>query len=184
MAQLEVFRPLVVPGCRTYCGPKSIRHWATSSTAGPVCDEAQWAALARLVGGEALAADPRLGTPAGRKAHEDELEATVAAWARGLAAQEAERSCRLRASPRMSSPPRRTSAATRRSPPSAAFVAQPEPRGRVEIVEASRLRLSSTPAQLDRSAPPIGRDTAAILRDFAGYHEAKINALVATGALR
>jgi len=149
-----------------------------------VCDEAQWAALARLVGGEALAADPRLATPAGRKAHEDELEAAVAAWARGLAAPEAEAILQAAGVPAHVVATAEDFCSDPQIAALGCLVAQPEPRGGVAIVEASRFRLSSTPAQLDRSAPLIGRDTAAILRDFAGYDEAKITALFAAGALR
>jgi len=40
-----------------------------------------WKRLARLIGGEALAADTRFHTPAGRNAHREELLAQVRAWA-------------------------------------------------------------------------------------------------------
>ncbi len=45
-----------------------------------VRSDAEWARLAPLLG--EAAADPRFATQAGRKAHEDELEAIVSAWTR------------------------------------------------------------------------------------------------------
>ena len=43
-------------------------------------DDGEWRRLATLIGGPALAADPRFTDFAGRKRHEDELEAIVSAW--------------------------------------------------------------------------------------------------------
>jgi crotonobetainyl-CoA:carnitine CoA-transferase CaiB-like acyl-CoA transferase len=54
----------------------------------------------------------------------------------------------------------------------------------VPVVEASRFRLSATPGRLDRSAPPLGRDNVQVLRDFAGYDAARIDALFEGGVLR
>ena len=45
-----------------------------------VTDDAQWAGLCRAIGRPELAADERFRTAAGRKAHEDELDTTIAAW--------------------------------------------------------------------------------------------------------
>jgi benzylsuccinate CoA-transferase BbsF subunit len=149
-----------------------------------VCDDAQWRALAQLVGGEALAADPRLANLAGRKAHEDEVEAAVEAWTLGMALREAEAALQVLGVPAHVAA---TSDDFCVDPQIAALghlIAQPEPRGRVGVVEASRLRLSATPARLDRSAPAVGRDTAQVLREFAGYDEAKIAALFEAGVLR
>jgi benzylsuccinate CoA-transferase BbsF subunit len=47
----------------------------------------QWRALARVMGEPAWAADPRLATLAGRKAHEAELDRRLAEWTRGQEAK-------------------------------------------------------------------------------------------------
>jgi len=146
--------------------------------------DAQWTALARLVGGEALAADPRLKTLAGRKAHEDEVEAAVAAWARGVPAPAAEAALQALGVPAHVAATSQDFCADPQIAARGHLILQPEPRGGVAVVEASRFRLSATPARLDRSAPAIGRDTAEILRDFAGYDEATIAALAEAGVLR
>jgi crotonobetainyl-CoA:carnitine CoA-transferase CaiB-like acyl-CoA transferase len=149
-----------------------------------VCDDAQWVALARLIGGESLAADPRLATAGRRKAHEDELETVVAAWTRGKTAAEAEAVLQAAGVPAHVV---LTSEEFCADPQIAALghlTPQPEPCGRVPIVEASRFRLSATPGRLDRSAPPLGRDNVQVLHDFAGYDAARIDALFEGGALR
>jgi crotonobetainyl-CoA:carnitine CoA-transferase CaiB-like acyl-CoA transferase len=62
------------------------RHFAISGTAPSAAER-----VVRLVGGEALATDPRFATPAARAEHADELDALVAEWiaARDLAEVEA-----------------------------------------------------------------------------------------------
>ncbi len=142
-----------------------------------VCDDAQWAALARVVGGEALAAEPRFASAAGRKANEDELEALVAAWAGDRSAAEAEAMLQTAGVPAHVVATSEEFCADTQIAALGHLVAQPEPHGGVMIVEASRFRLSETPARIQRSAPAIGRDTAAVLRDFAGYDDATIAAL-------
>jgi crotonobetainyl-CoA:carnitine CoA-transferase CaiB-like acyl-CoA transferase len=44
--------------------------------------DAQWEALARMIGGDALATDPRFATLSARKANEDALDALIADWTR------------------------------------------------------------------------------------------------------
>jgi crotonobetainyl-CoA:carnitine CoA-transferase CaiB-like acyl-CoA transferase len=51
-----------------------------------VADDGEWRALCDAIGRANLAADAGLATLAGRKAREDEIEATLAAWAIGLSA--------------------------------------------------------------------------------------------------
>lgn len=149
-----------------------------------VCDDNQWTALARLVGGDALADDPRLKTAAGRLAHEDEIEGAVAAWTQGVGAPEAEAILQAAGVPAHTAV---TAADFLIDPQIVALghlTPQPEPRGLVTVVESSRFRLSATPATLQRSAPALGRDSRMILRDFAGYDEARITTLLEAGVLR
>jgi crotonobetainyl-CoA:carnitine CoA-transferase CaiB-like acyl-CoA transferase len=51
------------------------------------------------------------------------------------------------------------------------------------VVEASRYRLSETPAQYPRSAPVYGRDNDYVLADILGYDADRIAALRAAGVL-
>lgn len=149
-----------------------------------VCSDPQWKALAGIVGGEALANDPRFASLSGRKAHEDEIEAVVADWARGQDLFQAEAALQAHGIPAHVVATAQDFAADPQIGALGHLIMQPEPRGRVPIVEASRFRLSATPARLDRSAPQTGRDTDHILREFAGYDDARIATLKQAGVLR
>jgi len=48
-------------------------------------------------------------------------------------------------------------------------------------VEASRFRLSRTPASVERTAPRIGQDTIETLRDVGGLEPEEIAGLLASG---
>ena len=148
------------------------------------CSEPQWKALAGIVGDEALADDQRLASLAGRKAHEDEIEAAVTAWAREQDLFQAEAGLQALGIPAHVVATAQDFASDPQIAALGHLILQPEPRGRVPFVEASRFRLSTTRARLDRSAPHTGRDTHRILREFAGYDDDRIAALTQAGVLR
>lgn len=52
-------------------------------------DEAQWQALARVIGAEALCRDRDLATAEGRNARHDEIDAAIQSWSRTLSATDA-----------------------------------------------------------------------------------------------
>ena len=54
-----------------------------------VADDSAWAALVGVLGDDGLAADARFATAAGRRAHHDDLDAVLTAWAREQDAVEA-----------------------------------------------------------------------------------------------
>ena len=149
-----------------------------------VCSDPQWRALARIIGGDALADDPRFADLAGRKAHEDEIEAAVSAWARDQDLFQAEATLQAHGIPAHVVATAQDFASDPQIAALGHLILQPEPRGRVPVVEASRFRLSETPARLDRSAPHTGRDTIGILREFAGYADDHITTLTQAGVLR
>ena len=145
--------------------------------------DAEWRALAVLIGGEALADDARFATLRDRKANEDGLEAIVAAWvAQQLAAE-------VEAALQAIGVPAHVAVATEefmRDPQLNArehFVWLDHPLMGKAIVEASHYRLSETPAEYPRAAPVYGRDNAHVLADILGYDKAKIAALADAGAL-
>ncbi|HLZ72070.1 MAG TPA: CoA transferase [Dehalococcoidia bacterium] len=74
--------PLNAPqGCYAAAGDD---RWLALS----VQSDADWTALCRLMAREELLDDARLATAAGRWAHADELDATIAAWVRPQAAED------------------------------------------------------------------------------------------------
>jgi crotonobetainyl-CoA:carnitine CoA-transferase CaiB-like acyl-CoA transferase len=149
-----------------------------------VQDDHQWRQLAKAVGGRALAEDPRFATLADRKAHEDRLESLVANWASAMEAADIERHLQD-----LGIPAHVVAA-------SADFCADPQiaavghlvravhPTMGEVLIENSRFRLSDTPARIERSGPQLGADNRRALRDFAGYDEARIDALDAAGILK
>jgi crotonobetainyl-CoA:carnitine CoA-transferase CaiB-like acyl-CoA transferase len=143
-----------------------------------------FAALAGVMGLPDLATDPRYATPASRRAHEDELEAVIAAWAAARRAEEIEEACQAAGVP------------AHRASTSTDFVtdAQLAHRGhliRLEharhgavVVEAPRYLLSATPGRVDRPAPAIGEHTEEVLGRLVGLTDDRIEALDKMGVLR
>ena len=141
-----------------------------------VRDDAEWAALARLLGGEALG-DPRFSSLSGRKANEDVLDALVEAWTSSRPAGDIETVLQELGLP------------VHRLVATEDFMADPQliERGHFvrldhslmgqAVVEASHYRMSKTPAEYQRSAPTYGRDNDYVLRDLLGYDGARITAL-------
>jgi benzylsuccinate CoA-transferase BbsF subunit len=145
--------------------------------------DAQWAALCDLMGRPELAADARYATAAARLASQDALDEIVASWTRGRDALELEAALQARG----------IAASTVESSGDLSEDEQLRVRGLlVEVehevhgtipVEGSRIRLSETRAQIERSAPTFGRDNHFVLRELLGYGEERIAELVAAGAL-
>jgi crotonobetainyl-CoA:carnitine CoA-transferase CaiB-like acyl-CoA transferase len=145
-------------------------------------DDAEWARLAALIGGEAL--DGALATLAGRKAAEDRLEALVEAWtatrevaglerdlqALGVAAHRAADSADLVADPQLAA--------------RGHFIRLPHSLGGECVIEASRFQLSDTPARCPRPPPHLGRDIRAVLTTILGYTDDRVDALEGAGVLR
>jgi crotonobetainyl-CoA:carnitine CoA-transferase CaiB-like acyl-CoA transferase len=145
-------------------------------------DDADWARLAALIGGEVL--DKTFATLAGRKAAEDRLEALVEAWTRARPAHEVETALQA-----LNIPVHRaaSSADLAADPHLAArghFVRLPHPLGGESLFEASRFQLSETPPRYDRCAPHFGRDNRTVLTELLGYDAERVEALGAAGVLR
>jgi crotonobetainyl-CoA:carnitine CoA-transferase CaiB-like acyl-CoA transferase len=64
------------------------------------------------------------------------------------------------------------------------FVTLPHSHGGHTAIEASRIRLSDTPACVDRSAPTFARDQDFVLRELLGYDDARIESLARLGVLK
>ena len=142
-----------------------------------------WRRLARLIGGEALAADVRFHGPAGRNEHREEILAKVRAW---TMAQPSVRACiaALDAAEVPSSPVQNI----------AEVLADPQIAARGMVVEQDhpvlgRVRMPNLPFRFSdcdtlptRSAPLMGQHNRAIATRL-GYSAADIDALVRDGVL-
>jgi len=146
-------------------------------------NDAEWRALAGLIGGEALAGDPRFATLAARKEHEIELDTRVEAYTAAMTAEE------VVAQLQAIGVPAHVAADTDdfMADPQLAFqnhfVRLDHPLMGQALVEGSRYHLSATPAQYARSAPVWGRDNDHVLREILGYDDARVAALKAADAL-
>lgn len=143
--------------------------------------DAEWAALARLIGGEAL--DARFATLAGRKADEAALEALVGAWTAARPGADIETALQAIGVPVHLAVGTEDFMADPQLEARGHFVRLPHPLMGEAVIEASRYRLSETPARYERAAPVYGRDNDQVLADFLGYDSARIAALRADGVL-
>jgi benzylsuccinate CoA-transferase BbsF subunit len=130
-----------------------------------------------------LATDPRFVSAAARRAHEDALDAAIAAWTSAHDAADVERRLQARG---IAASAVQDSAALCSDPQLAHrghFVTVPHADLGSTTIEASRFRLSGTPARTPGHAPTYGRETSWVLSELLGYDEARITELVVSGVL-
>ncbi len=168
-----------------YCAPHGVFRAQSSDAWVAIVarDDAEWLRLARTVGGEALATDPRFATLAGRKSNEAALEAIVAAWAAVREAHEIQRELQALGVPAHGVSASEEFCADAQLQARGHFVRLPHALMGETLVEGSRYLLSETPAVFERSAPTFGRDNAWVLAELLGYDAERIASLGAAGAL-
>ena len=152
-----------------------------------VMSEAKWQALCAVMGRPELVQDPRFRTAAARKAHEDELDALVAAWtatrdqcevmhtlqAAGIAAGAVQTTRDLFFDPQLTA--RGFFERVDHSDRDPALGVRPYP-GRA-------WRLSRTPGAIQRRAPGLGEHNGAVLHGLLGVPEAALAALAERGVI-
>ena len=130
-----------------------------------------------------LANNERFATSAARLGCEDELDEIVAGWTRGREAAEAEASLQARG---IAASAVQTSydlfADTQLRHRGHFAPVQHATLGEI-TVEASRFKLSRTPARTERSGPTLGQDNQYVLETLLGYGAERIAELVAAGVL-
>ena len=146
-------------------------------------DDEAWRRFARLVGGAALADDPRFATLGARKQHEDELEELVTAWSAtrepqdvvatlqdaGIAAFVSATNQDLAEDPHLAA---RGFPVTFEHPEVGAMMHLGVP-----------WRMSSSDSRVRRAAPCLGADTDQVLRDVCGLPPDEIERLRGAGVL-
>jgi crotonobetainyl-CoA:carnitine CoA-transferase CaiB-like acyl-CoA transferase len=145
-------------------------------------DDAAWARLAGLVGGEAL--DAAFATLAGRKAQEDRLEGAIEAWTRTRRAEDVERELQALGVAAHKAAASEDMVADPQLAARGHFQRLPHPLGGESVFESSRFALSGTPARYVRPAPHFGRDAHTVLADILGYDQTRIAELEGAGVLR
>jgi crotonobetainyl-CoA:carnitine CoA-transferase CaiB-like acyl-CoA transferase len=157
--------------------------WAAPHDAFPAAGtDTTWRALCSAITRPDLAADPRLATLAGRKAHEDEIATAVIAWTR---TQDKHAAATLLQSLGIAAAAVHDGRDGAHSPYLAArgwFTELHHSNIGPTIQEGLPMALSRTPGSNRFAAPCLGQHTHAILRDIAGLDETTIAALDAAGA--
>ena len=148
-----------------------------------VADDAEWAALCRVLEQPDLASDARFATAAARLEHRAVLDGLLTSYTEKLEPEEAERRLQdagvaasvVKGSREIIVDPQ----LLHRNH----FVEIPNPAGKPTTVEGSRSRLSRTPAQVGGLAPTLGRDNEYVLKEILGYSDERVSELVIAGAL-
>jgi crotonobetainyl-CoA:carnitine CoA-transferase CaiB-like acyl-CoA transferase len=143
----------------------------------------QWQAFCDVIQQPDLVDDERFVTSASRRAHQQDLDAIVAAWTRNRDAHEIETRLQARGVPASAV---QTMYDLYRDPQLAHrghFVELEHPMHGTTTVEGSRFQLSRTPACIERAGPTLGRDNRYVLETILDYSPAHIAELEALGVL-
>ncbi len=148
-----------------------------------VGSDAEWRALGKALGEPEWARDPALADAAGRRTHEDDIDARLAAWSRERTAEEV--MWRLQRAG-VAATPSMSAADLLRDPHLRERRAFPElvdeRRGKRQVV-GPPWRFSQTPASIARWSPDLGEDNEHVLSEILGLSRREIEALVAIGAV-
>lgn len=144
-----------------------------------VRSDEEWVRFATVVNAADLTANPLFADLAGRKAHEDGIEATVADWAASRAASAIEFLLQAQDIPAHIVVDSADFLADPHLDARGHFVRLPHPLMGETLFEAARFNLSDTPATYRRSAPTFGRDRDHVLQHVLRYDKDRIAELVA-----
>lgn len=147
-----------------------------------VRSDAEWARLAAMIGG--TADDPRFAALTGRKQDEDALEALVGTWTATQDAQAVEDRLQAEAIPAHVVANAQDIADDPQLSHLGHIVRLPHDLGGESVIEASRFRLSDTPAEPRRAAPTFGRDNDYVLGTLLSYSDERIAVLRSGNVLK
>jgi crotonobetainyl-CoA:carnitine CoA-transferase CaiB-like acyl-CoA transferase len=144
----------------------------------------QWRTLAALIGRADLAADPELGTAAGRRARAADLDPLVDAWTAGQTAEDVERRLQDSGIPAHVSASSRDFCTDPQLAHRGHLVQVPHPLHGTATVEGPRYMLSETPGRVSRAAPVFGQHNDYVLTELLGYSPDEVRELTDEGVLR
>jgi len=149
-----------------------------------VCrDDEDWRRLCVAMENDNLARDSRYASTAGRLAHRDAIDSSLAAWTRTLDRAAIESLLQSRGVPAHQLQNSTDAYADPQFAHRGHFVALEHSILGKFTVEGPRAKLSRTTATVRRAAPSLGQDNQHVLEEILGYDEARIGELVAAGAL-
>jgi len=144
----------------------------------------QWRELAAAIGRADLAADPGLGTAAGRRARAAELDALLDAWTAGQRAEDVERRLQDSGIPAHVSASSRDFCTDPQLAHRGHLVRVPHPLHGTATVEGPRYLLSETPGRVSRAAPVFGQHNEYVLTQLLGYSQEEYQTMTDEGVLR
>jgi benzylsuccinate CoA-transferase BbsF subunit len=145
--------------------------------------DAEWDALARVIGGEGLARDARFATAAARRAKHDSLDALIAAWTRERTPYQAMRVLQAAGVPAGAVQTGEDLWRDHHLRDRGTIVEVDHPDiGRVEH-PGMTVRLSGTPGQIRRPSGLLGEENDAVFRGLCGLSTADITRLAGEGIL-
>jgi crotonobetainyl-CoA:carnitine CoA-transferase CaiB-like acyl-CoA transferase len=139
-----------------------------------VRDDAEWAALCGVMGQPGLAADPRFASLSGRKRHEDEVSALVAAWTAGQDRHAVAERLQAVGVPAAAVQKPRDVAQDRHLSQRGFFHRLAHPDAGEHPHPGLPFRLSVTPGSQRRAAPAFGQHTEEVLGRIAGLSAQEI----------
>lgn len=148
-----------------------------------VANDAMFARCMQAIGEEGCVGDPRFQSNLARKNNEAALDEIVGRWTR---AHDLEVICRIMDGNRVPVGPVREIRELCHDPQLLARDMLVTMRHSTEgdvLMPGSPFKYSETPVNTFRSSPLLGEDTREILRDYAGYAEAEIEALYRQGVI-
>jgi len=148
-----------------------------------VRDDADFAALASVIGAAELVRDPRFATAEARRTHREALDEVVAAWTRAREAGDVATALQAAGVPASLVAASEDLVADPQLVHRGHVVQLEHPTYGTTPVEGSRFHLSRTPAEVAGPAPTLGRDNQWVLETILGYDAERVTELVAAGAL-
>jgi crotonobetainyl-CoA:carnitine CoA-transferase CaiB-like acyl-CoA transferase len=149
-----------------------------------VCrDDDDWRRLCAAMEDDDLARNSRYASAAGRLAHRDAIDSSIAKWSRALDRSTIESRLQSHGVPAHQVQNSADAYADPQFKHRGHFVALDHPSLGKFTVEGPRAKLSRTPAAVRRMAPSLGQDNQYVLQTILGYGETQITELVASGAL-
>jgi benzylsuccinate CoA-transferase BbsF subunit len=148
-----------------------------------VRDDVEWDALCTLLGRADLADDARLASAAGRARHAEEIDAGIAAWTREREPSVAETALQAAGVPASAVLDMNDLYADPQLAHRGHFVEIPHPTHGSTTIEASRFRMSRTPARIPVDSPTFGAHSRQVLEEILGYGDDRIASLESSGIL-
>ena len=146
-------------------------------------NDEDWQALCGVLGRSQLATDERFASEQARLDSRDALDSLIAEWTKEHEAEEIEELLQKRGVPASVVQNGRELYADPQLRHRGHFIEVPHEVHGTTTVEGSRVRFSRTPARIERSGPPFGRDNQHVLEDILGYSQDRITELVLAGVL-